>query len=1074
MTPSPYRALIRKALLFSLIGGLVTVGGLLPSHPAGALTATCNYYWTGASSSEWGTKANWSTTNGGGASSSLPSSTSNVCMSTSPTRSTIDVDNTENVGSIQFPVAGSVTPDIDISSTLNVESTTVASSIADVTDTEYLEIWGSVTVANLSVNDGGETDGMTSDAVLTLTGSSSITGGQTWYVGNDGTLSVINSGTLTIDADSQYYAYNESTFANSGKVFMDNESAFNDDGSGVLVTNDEGATLTFNGGVDGAIIYSPFDNEGTVTAVSGILQLSNSSDEIGPDAQCTGSGTVGLTGAATPSSAASASDPANLAGLTLQGGTLTSGDFVVPSGKTFTVGDSSGQTGGLDAANVEVQHGATFAVPLNYTLYFDDSSTITNDGLISLTTNNSFSSANELYDDDDSNNNVINESDGEILDTGTATDQIAIISTLLTNAGTLEVSGAGTIRLSNAVTLEPTSVAITPTSDVGGVTMPNGEGVVGIWDTAQPDSGVNGSLDGLTLLGGDLTGATGAGHFVVDSGQFFFIGCPTGGCNGEDESAADVQNSGTIVVDSNNTWYFTGSSTLENSGLITMTNGSSFYDEDGSVTNLFTNESSGTVNFTGTNDTETADIEMAFVNHGTLDVPDGVLDVYLTIATLTTNGNLSQGTWDATGIINITGLYNATTLPYVLTNYATITLSAADGIFGNLEVGGTSVLNSLRTNDGSITTAVSTSAGNGITNDGTIDVQHGGTLKAPSYTQAGKSSSETTVDGTLQAGSSGTGAIDVTGGELTGDGTVKGDVTDGSGGTVLLPAATGGAALKVTGTYTAESGSTTDEQIDGTTGAGVEFGQLAVTGAATLGGTFKVSPLDGYTPTTAINVAAVTDGSTSGFFTATSAPSLSGGLAYGESYASKAVDLVTSTSLPTVTSVSPDKIGAGASGKSVTITGTGFSSGATLKSSDAGVTFSSVKVVSATKITAKVSATSKATLGATGVLVANSSGASGACACLTVDAAPSIKKVSPSSGAQGKTVTVTITGKYFASGITAALSGTGVTIKVTKVTSTKLTLSFTISKSAAKGSRSLTLTNSDGGTVTKSSAFKIT
>jgi hypothetical protein len=1061
-------------LLLVLVGGLAAIGGALTAEGRAGATITCNYYWTGHNSSEWTTKANWSTTNGGGASSTLPNSSSTVCMSTSPGTSSVAVTTTVTVGAIEFAATNTVTPQITISGELTVQSTSTPSTIAVVTDDgSYFEMYGPVSVGNFVGENGADIDGLASNAKLTLTGTSSVQSGSTLYIGYKGDLAVLNTGSFSIPSGASTYSYGSSAFENSGTITMGNDTNMTGEAS-ASVTNDQVGTVHFTGGVNGAHIDTPITNDGTLSAANGTLDLSNNADLLGPDAVATttGSGRVTLSGTAMPSTAS----PASIAGLTLSGGTLSSGDFVLPTGTTATIGDTNSGNGSLDAANLEVQSGATLSIPLDYTFYFYSASTLTNDGGVHFQTTNSTTSVVPLYDADNSGNDVVNNADGTILDTGTATGQIVTCGVPITNAGTIQVSGSGTINLDGAVTLDPTSQVVTPTSVIGGVTMPNGQGVVALTDTAQPNAGVNGSLDGFTINSGTLTGASGAGHFVVDPGSFFFVGCPTGGCNATSEANADVVNSGTIIVETDNTWYFTGSSTLENDGLISMTNSSYFYDEDTSVTNLLTNQSDGTITYKGTNDTETAGIEMALVNHGTINVPDGVLNVYLTIATLTTNGNLSQGTWNATGIINITDLYNATTLPTVLTNYATITLSTANGIYGDLQVDGTSVMTSLRTNDGSITSDVNTTAGNGITNNGMIEVQNGATLKTPSYTQNRKSPSVTIIDkgATLKAGS-GAGAIAVKAGTLTGAGTLMGNVTNSGNGTVLAPAATGGAPLTITGSYATKAGSTTAVQIGGTSTPGVGYGQIAVSGAVSLAGNLTATIVNGFSPSAGTSVPVVTGHPVGGFFTSVSGTALSGGHAFSATYSSTAVNLVVASTVPKVTSVSPNKVAETASGFKVTITGTGFTSGATVKSSTSGVTFSSVTVSSSTKITAKVSVTANATTGLSNVLVSDPGQGTGACTgCLTIDHAPVITKLSPATGAHGKTSTVKVTGKYFASGIKAKFSGSGITVTITKVTSTTLTMTVKISSSAAKGSRSLTVTNSDGGVATKGSAFKVT
>jgi hypothetical protein len=76
---------------------------------------------------------------------------------------------------------------------------------------------------------------------------------------------------------------------------------------------------------------------------------------------------------------------------------------------------------------------------------------------------------------------------------------------------------------------------------------------------------------------------------------------------------------------------------------------------------------------------------------------------------------------------------------------------------------------------------------------------------------------------------------------------------------------------------------------------------------------------------------------------------------------------------------------------------------------------------------------------------------------------PTLSSIAPSSGAQGTSVAVTLTGSNFASGATVAVSGGGVSVsKVTVVSATQITATFTISNNAATGNRNVTVTIQGG------------
>ena len=76
---------------------------------------------------------------------------------------------------------------------------------------------------------------------------------------------------------------------------------------------------------------------------------------------------------------------------------------------------------------------------------------------------------------------------------------------------------------------------------------------------------------------------------------------------------------------------------------------------------------------------------------------------------------------------------------------------------------------------------------------------------------------------------------------------------------------------------------------------------------------------------------------------------------------------------------------------------------------------------------------------------------------------PTLSSISPSFGAQGSTVIVTLTGLNFVSGsTTVSVSGSGVTVGAPSGTTTQLTATFTTAASAATGVRSVTVTTPGG------------
>ena len=137
----------------------------------------------------------------------------------------------------------------------------------------------------------------------------------------------------------------------------------------------------------------------------------------------------------------------------------------------------------------------------------------------------------------------------------------------------------------------------------------------------------------------------------------------------------------------------------------------------------------------------------------------------------------------------------------------------------------------------------------------------------------------------------------------------------------------------------------------------------------------------------------------------------------GVATATSAADQFTYGAAPAVTSVAPDS-GPTSGGTKVTITGTNFSAGATVRFGGAAAT--NVAVVSATSITA----TSPAGSGTVDVTVTTPGGtsATGAADAFTYVAGPTVTSVSPGSGPAAGGTIVTITGANF-SGATAVSFG---------------------------------------------------
>ncbi|MEO5821029.1 MAG: DUF5719 family protein [Vicinamibacteraceae bacterium] len=171
---------------------------------------------------------------------------------------------------------------------------------------------------------------------------------------------------------------------------------------------------------------------------------------------------------------------------------------------------------------------------------------------------------------------------------------------------------------------------------------------------------------------------------------------------------------------------------------------------------------------------------------------------------------------------------------------------------------------------------------------------------------------------------------------------------------------------------------------------------------------------------------------------------------------------------PTVTSVSPTS-GPTAGGTSITINGTNFAAGATVRVG--GTLASGVTLVSSTQLRATTPA---GTAGAQAVQVTNASGASGTLnGAFTYTApvgAPTLTAVSPTSGPTAGGTTIALTGTNFVSGATVRVGGT-VATNVTFVSATQVTAR---TPAGTAGARDVQITNPNGQAATRTGAFTYT
>ncbi len=171
---------------------------------------------------------------------------------------------------------------------------------------------------------------------------------------------------------------------------------------------------------------------------------------------------------------------------------------------------------------------------------------------------------------------------------------------------------------------------------------------------------------------------------------------------------------------------------------------------------------------------------------------------------------------------------------------------------------------------------------------------------------------------------------------------------------------------------------------------------------------------------------------------------------------------------PTVSSISPTS-GTTAGGTAVSITGTGFLAGATVKLG--GTSATGVTVVNSTTITATTPAHAA---GAVSVVVTNTDAQSGTLSngytYTSSNPAPTVSSISPTSGTTAGGTAVSITGTGFLAGATVNLGGTAAT-GVTVVNSTTITAT---TPAHAAGAVNVVVTNTDAQSGTLSNGYTYT
>ena len=141
-------------------------------------------------------------------------------------------------------------------------------------------------------------------------------------------------------------------------------------------------------------------------------------------------------------------------------------------------------------------------------------------------------------------------------------------------------------------------------------------------------------------------------------------------------------------------------------------------------------------------------------------------------------------------------------------------------------------------NSGSVTIEAGSLGLGNATNSGTVTIDSGAGIGASTYTQ---SAGATIVNG----GTLGGGTYSINAGFLTGSGVINANVTNAG---QVIPGGTGAAGLlTINGNYTQTATGSLNIDLGGTT-SGSQYGQLAVSGTATLSGQLDISMINGFQP----------------------------------------------------------------------------------------------------------------------------------------------------------------------------------------------------------------------------------
>lgn len=1076
-----------------LLGGLLATGlGLALwslAAPATAGPTGCSVYWTGASSTSWTVDANWSTDAGGVAPGHIPLPSERACLATTPIRAgVVYASLTRAVAGIDFSATATVRPSLQIDGGVLTVGSAGASSASVIND--------------LSVRWGGV---LTGQADILLTGSpaladnSVLAGPGTTTLAADTAVSVESlilddgrqlrvEGSLTHAGCHDYvYLYDGAVLDNAGQLTAASTCdlrIFSDGSDGSMVRNEPGATIRIlQDATDTYSLDARLDNRGLVelsagTLITRPLSTQEGAYDVPAGAQMLvalggtlhveagtwiGAGDIVGWGGTVDVAAGVTLENLQMAGSTLSGDptlrglTATSGLRFVGGGTLTLAAGAPSTIDGLtvDGGSIVVNRGALSHDGCFGSINLRSGSVLRNEGTLTAQT----TCASGISSDGSSGTSFDNTSGGQFVVTLARPLDVYSVDARLDNQGSLEVT-KGVVRLPKLANLADGRLSGGAyTSTAGTIELPAGI----VTNAAALNVTTGGNIT-------DPSGASALRRLTTNAGTLTVSRALT--------IETDLLNTGTVTVTQHNvstrTYTQTGGTTSV-SGLLTttvnpggMTISGGTVTGDGRVSGLV---GGGTVRPTG---------ELAVSSTYEQDA-SGTLA--LTLGPVASAPRLAvQGKATLGGRLSITTQPGFT--PVLGSTYTILTANAWEGTFTGIS--GQSLPAGLYydiayTPDGVRLTVAGVPE---LTVDDQAVLVGGAgptpmtfTVRLSEPTSRLVSVDYATVDGTATAGSdyvrrSGTLTFAPGVTELPLVVTISADTgfEPVERFTLALSAPDNAvlATASATGTITHDGAAPTLPQVTGVAPDAVGLGALEVdrtvtgenflpTTSVTLTGAGlrldRTRYVDAENIVVTVSATSVT---TVGAVDVTVSTPLLG--------TDQCLACLQVTPRPSPTAAGP-ALATGATSRTVTVTGTDFRPGSTVKLTGGSGVSNTSTYVSPTTIQLTVTVTKTASLGPRDVRVTNVDDGFGICTgCFQVIGGPTLTGMSPSTVARGSTQTVSFTGSRFATGATLSPPPDVSFANVRVVNSTTLTATMTVSDTRSKASEiPITVVNGAGG-----------